>query len=203
MAAKVGGVVSVGCGGEGEGGEIDVGGDVAEAGCGERVFGGGVCGKGAEGAFVSGFIVVFGASESVVGEEHDAGGERFGEIAEKGCEVGADFGLVVWGELAGRKVCGEGAIGRDVGGGEGEVVGFVEGDEEFGPVVIAHADEVEGEGVDDFVSEGNTGEGVLVEFGKGFWEEGIVEGLEVFFLGLAEGGEGFGDGVLEGGGGLG
>ncbi len=83
----------------GEGGEIDVGGDVDFAGGFEWVFGGAVFGESAEGSGSTIGIVVFRGGEAVVEEEQEAVGEGGGDVAEEGEEAGADFCLVVFREV--------------------------------------------------------------------------------------------------------
>lgn len=82
-----------------EGGEIDVGGDVDLAWITERVLGGAVFGKGAEGAGFPSGIVVFRAGETVVEPEEKAGSQATGEWCEEIREMGADFGAVACGEI--------------------------------------------------------------------------------------------------------
>ena len=81
------------------GGEVDVGGDVHFAGGSQRVFGGAVLGKGAEGAGFAVGVVVFGPREAVVGPQQEAGTKASGERFEEIGKVGANFGAVAIGEV--------------------------------------------------------------------------------------------------------
>lgn len=91
LGLEGGGWAAEGDGGLGEGCEVDVGGEVDEAGCFERVFGGAVVAEGAEGSAGSGGVVVFGLGEAVVDPDHVAVLEGLADGGEEGGEVGADF----------------------------------------------------------------------------------------------------------------
>lgn len=189
------GTATEGGGGIRGGGEIDVGGDVGFAGSGERIFGGAVFGEGAEGAGDAvGVVVIFGRV-AVVGPEEEAVGEGSEEGAEEIGEAGADFGAVAFGEFTGRAAV-------KLGAGLPTEAAVLSGDEEFSPFAAGAFDDVEGEGVEDFVAESDAGKGRGKIVG-GDDEADVSEAGEGFFLGSLEAGEGLGDGVFEGGGGRG
>ena len=66
LMVESGGMPAERLGGFGDGGEIDVGGDVGLAGVGQRVFASSVFGKGAEGAGAAVGVIIIRPGESVV-----------------------------------------------------------------------------------------------------------------------------------------
>jgi hypothetical protein len=85
-------------GGPGNGGEIDVGGDVGATGVGERVVGGAVGAECAQGAVAAGGVVEFGVGESVIEEKKPPAREQVAQRSEEPGEAGAQFGAVPGGE---------------------------------------------------------------------------------------------------------
>ena len=98
----------------GDGGEIDMRGDVAFAGRIERIVSGPMALKRAQGARVSRGKVILGPGESIIRPDHPAVGERGEKWGEKAGEVRADFGAIGTGGK-GERIERGGKLGREGG----------------------------------------------------------------------------------------
>ena len=203
LAGEAGGGESEGATGGGESGEVGVGGEVPGTGLVEGMVGGLVLVESLEGAGGPGGGVVVGLGVAVVDEEEKSGFEGGGEGGEEVGVFEADFGEVAfrWWRGGGGEGVPESWKGEG-GGGPEEGLG-VAGDAAFLPLVVVPLEEVNGEGVDDFVGEDGTEGEVEIRRGGEHGEAGFGGVCEAGLEGAGFGPEGLDgvvmDGLVEGG----
>lgn len=160
----------------------------------KRIFAGLMFGKGAQGSAAAVNVVIFGSGETVVDEQKQAINDDFGDVAQKGEIVGAHFRLIVHGILADDafQFSGEGRCGCDVLREPIEIGGNVE----FLPTGLAAADEMEGQGIEDFISENNSRKRVqLIDIGSDAESGG--ERVQALVLGIPKPGKRLKGGVFK------
>lgn len=176
LTLEAAGLASQGDCGFCEGGEIDVGGDVDLAGGAERVLGGAVFEKGAEGAGFPSGIVVFRAGEAIVEPEEKARSKAAGEGCEEIRELGADFGAVACGEIGSQRS----EVSQQLGVVDvvvvfpNEMAAGIGVDSAFPPAIRVPLDDVKWQCVEQFIAEGDARAGIGSEFVGGADEAGVL-----------------------------
>ena len=137
----------------GDGGEIDVGGDVELAGAGKWIFRCAVLAKGAQGAFGASGVVVFRAGKAVIRPQHQPRRQTAAQGFEKILQVAANFGAVALGKVgAQRGECGKQARLADRVVLPDELILGVGRDPAFEPSARSPLNHVKGQGIEQFVA---------------------------------------------------
>lgn len=153
LAAEFRGMTSERYCGFGDGGEINVSGDIGLAGHLQRILARLMVGKGAEGAGAAGWVIIVRTGEAVVNPEHSPGFETVDQWLEERAVAAADFRAVAFRKLLTQG--GESVFQERIGNFPGfplETAALGDADSAFQPSGIPPLDDVAGQSVEQFVA---------------------------------------------------